>query len=72
VRVHRIGGASALFAAGATPESIKALGRWWSDAYLLYIRSSQQSAERLLASACSVPVASLEAQYDDHLEDDEL
>jgi hypothetical protein len=48
------------------------MGRWWSDAYLLYIRSSAASAHRLQLAACSTPVHALEAQYDDRIEDDEL
>jgi len=36
----RIGGASALLAAGATPEVIKAMGRWSSDIYRLYTRAN--------------------------------
>ena len=35
----RIGGASALFAAGAEPIHIKTMGRWSSDCYRLYVRA---------------------------------
>ena len=63
---RRIGGASALFAAGATPESIKALGRWRSGAYLLYLRCSAEAAQNLQTGMCSVHVHALEAQYDDY------
>ena len=50
---RRIGGASALFAVGCSPEYIKAIGRWWSGAYLLYIRQLQGSARSLMVAACS-------------------
>ena len=50
---RRIGGASALFAVGCSPENIKAMGRWWSGAYLLYIRQLQGSARSLMVAACS-------------------
>ena len=51
--VGRIGGASALFSVGCSPETIKAMGRWWSGAYLLYIRSMQGNARSLMVAACS-------------------
>ena len=35
----RIGGATALFAAGADPNIIRTMGRWSSDCYLLYVRA---------------------------------
>ena len=35
----RIGGATALFAAGADPIHIKTMGRWSSDCYRLYVRA---------------------------------
>ena len=41
----RIGGATALFAAGVTAEEIQAMGRWFSDVYRIYCRLSK---ERLL------------------------
>ena len=44
----RIGGASALFNQGVSPEFIKAIGRWWSGAYLLYIRQMQGMAQKLM------------------------
>ena len=62
----------ALFAAGASPEDIKALGRWWSGAYLLYLRCSAEAAQRLQSRMCSARVTALEAQYDDHTEYDDL
>ena len=41
----RIGGATALFAAGVTAKEIQAMGRWFSDVYRIYCRLSK---ERLL------------------------
>ena len=35
----RIGGATALFAAGAEPIHIRTMGRWSSDCYRLYVRA---------------------------------
>ena len=36
---YRIGGATALFAAGADPTVIRTMGRWSSDIYRLYVRA---------------------------------
>ena len=36
---YRIGGATALFAAGAEPTIIRTMGRWSSDCYRLYVRA---------------------------------
>ena len=36
---YRIGGATALFAAGADPTIIRTMGRWSSDCYRLYVRA---------------------------------
>ena len=40
----RIGGATAALAAGMTPATIRAAGRWSSDVYAIYCRISRQSA----------------------------
>jgi hypothetical protein len=40
----RIGGATALAAAGVADSAIMATGRWKSDAYLRYIRPTRQDA----------------------------
>ena len=39
---YRIGGATALFAAGADPTIIRTMGRWSSDIYRLYVRACFQ------------------------------
>ena len=54
----RIGGATALFAQGASPVDIKALGRWSSDCFEIYIRTCEHSARSAMARALS------EACYD--------
>ena len=51
--LRRIGGASALFSVGCSPELVKAMGRWFSGAYLLYIRAMQGNAQALMIAACS-------------------
>ena len=68
--LNRIGGASALFNQGVSPEYIKAIGRWWSGAYLLYIRKMQGNAQRLMVDACSNPCEYIEQTPDDEHEDD--
>ena len=68
---YRIGGASALFAVGCDPASIKAMGRWWSGAYLLYIRSLQGNANDLMIKACSHKGEYLPDCPDDEAEGDE-
>ena len=66
----RIGGASALFSQGVSPEFVKALGRWWSGAYLLYIRQMQGNAQKLMVQACSAPCEYVEQTPDDQHPDD--
>ena len=67
----RIGGASALFNQGVSPEFVKAIGRWWSGAYLLYIRQMQGQAQKMMVAACSQPCEYLEQTPDDVGEGDE-
>ena len=68
--VNRIGGASALFNQGVSPDYIKAIGRWWSGAYLLYIRRMQGNAQKKMVDACSNPCEYIEQTPDDQDEDD--
>ena len=68
---YRIGGASALFAVGCSPENIKAMGRWWSGAYLLYIRQLQGNARSLMVAACSHKGEYLADTPDDDNPDDD-
>ena len=71
VVLNRIGGATALFNQGISPEFIKAIGRWWSGAYLLYIRQMQGNAQRVMVQACSQNCEYLENTPDDADPDDE-
>ena len=66
----RIGGASALFNQGVSPEMIKAMGRWWSGAYLLYIRQMRGNAQKLMVEACSVKCDYVEGTPDDQSPED--
>ena len=43
----RVGGVTALFAAGMTAEEIKTMGRWFSDVYRIYCRLSKERLLRL-------------------------
>ena len=52
----RIGGATALFAAGADPTLIRTMGRWSSDIYRLYVRACFQRCADWTAKAGSTPV----------------
>ena len=52
----RVGGATAALAVGVDPESIRALGRWDSQAYRAYTRMSQQAARRVGVAVASAVV----------------
>ena len=72
----RIGGASAVFAAGCCdPTVIKTLGRWSSDAYLLYVRQNRHKAYEAAQAACDTPLDDLAQEFvaidDDYIFDDE-
>lgn len=49
----RIGGATALFAAGATPLVIRTMGRWSSDIYRIYVRTCVERCTDWTKAACS-------------------
>jgi hypothetical protein len=53
---YRIGGATALFAAGADPTLIRTMGRWSSDIYRLYVRACFQRCADWTAKAGSTAV----------------
>lgn len=55
----RIGGATALFAAGADPHVIRTMGRWSSDLYQLYVRASFEQTIAWSAKAGSASVHDL-------------
>ena len=50
---------------------IKAMGRWWSGAYLLYIRQMQGNAQKLMVDACSVNCEYVDSTPDDKDPEDE-
>ena len=52
----RIGGATALFAAGADPIHIRTMGRWSSDCWRLYVRACFQQTMSWTRKAGSVVV----------------
>ena len=52
----RIGGATALFAAGADPTIIRTMGRWSSDLYKLYVRACFEKSMEWSRVAGSTPV----------------
>ena len=47
------------------------MGRWWSGAYLLYIRACQGSAQRYMVEACSHAGEYLPGTPDDDDEEDQ-
>ena len=60
---YRIGGATAMFCRGEDALVIKTLGRWSSDAYLLYVRQSRQRAFKAAQAACSQPVDDMAQEF---------
>ena len=56
----RIGGATAALAAGMSPAAIRAAGRWASDIYILYTRSSREAAVSVAKVIGSTPFTDLE------------
>jgi hypothetical protein len=56
----RIGGATAALAAGMSPSTIRAAGRWASDIYELYTRVSRDSAMRVATTVGSTPFVDAE------------
>ena len=63
----RIGGATALFAAGADPTVIRTMGRWSSDCYRLYVRACFEKTldwTRICGSAAVSDVAEEFAEVD--------
>ena len=59
----RIGGASALLAAGIPPAAIQVMGRWDSDVYLVYCRWSQDAARRVGSAVASTCFTDFEGEY---------
>ena len=69
----RIGGATALFAAGATPLHIQTMGRWSSDLYKLYVRAEFGTLIEWTKKAGSATVSDVAGviQYDTDGDDDD-
>ena len=61
----RIGGATALFAAGATPLTIRMMGRWSSDCYRLYVRACYEQTLSWTAQCGSTVVHDLAGQFEE-------
>ena len=57
----RIGGATAALAAGMSPSTIRAAGRWSSEVYRIYCRLSRQSAAGVATTIGSTPFEDLES-----------
>ena len=65
----RIGGATALYAQGATPMVIRTMGRWSSDCYRLYVRACYEASlawTMKAGSACVTDVAHTFDEVDDY------
>ena len=61
----RIGGATALFAAGATPTVIRTMGRWSSDCYRLYVRACYEASMSWTKRAGSTAVTDLAGEFEE-------
>lgn len=61
----RIGGATALFAGGATPTVIRTMGRWSSDCYRLYVRACYEQSLEWTRKCGSTKVTDIAADYDE-------
>ena len=61
----RIGGATALFAAGANDTVIKTMGRWSSDIHRLYVRACYEACCAWTAKAGSQQVNDLDGEFDE-------
>ena len=61
----RIGGATALFAAGVQPLEIRTMGRWSSDIYRLYVRACFSKTTALTALAGSTVVDDVAGEFEE-------
>ena len=61
----RIGGATALFAAGADETVIRTMGRWSSDCYRLYVRACFETTLKWARLAGSTQVHDLAGEFDE-------
>lgn len=61
----RIGGATALFTAGASETVIRTMGRWSSDIYRLYVRACHEQCRAWTKKAASTVVSDLSGEFDE-------
>ena len=61
----RIGGATALFAAGADPIVIRTMGRWSSDCYRLYVRACFNQTLEWTTKAGSIVVSDIAQEFEE-------
>ena len=61
----RIGGATALFAAGADPTIIRTMGRWSSDCYRLYVRACFEQTLAWSTRAGSTVVSDVAQEFEE-------
>jgi hypothetical protein len=62
---YRIGGATALFAAGANETVIRTMGRWSSDMHRLYVRACFEQCRAWTRKAGSTQVSDVAGQFDE-------
>ena len=62
---YRIGGATALFAAGANETVIRTMGRWSSDLHRLYVRACFEQCQEWTRKAGSATVSDLAGSFDE-------
>ena len=60
---YRIGGATALFAAGADPTVIRTMGRWSSDCYRLYVRACFEATLKWTKVCGSTKVSDVAGEF---------
>ena len=63
--LYRIGGATALFAAGANETVIRTMGRWSSDIHRLYVRACFEDCCEWTRRAGSAQVSDVAGTYDE-------
>ena len=61
----RIGGATAMFAAGASETVIRTMGRWSSDCYRLYVRACFESSLSWTVRAGDTAVKDIAGEFDE-------
>ena len=61
----RIGGATALFTAGANETVIRTMGRWSSDLHRLYVRACFEQCVDWTRKAGSTQVTDLAGEFDE-------